>query len=83
MQIVRNLPFSGNIFLHLRFLPYQTWPCHIVADSGRHTAHTVCEKSVSIMNLAKSRPKYRSMFTDHDLKNLLVLVTSSVNPNIE
>ena len=72
-----NLPLSGNIFLHLSFLPYQTWPCDIVADSGRHT---YVKKKVSIMNLVKS--KYRSILTDH-LKNLLILATSSVNPNIE
>ena len=43
MQIARNLPFSGKIFLYLCFLPYQTWPCDIVASSGRHT----CEKKNS------------------------------------
>ena len=40
----------------------------------------MCEKTLSIMNLVKS--KYRSILTDH-LKNLLILATSSVNPNNE
>ena len=66
MQIARDLPFSGNIFLHLCFLPYQTWLCDMVASSGRHT----CEKTVSIM-------KYCSILIDHHLKSLLILVTSS------
>ena len=42
----------------------------------------ICEKkTVSIMNLVKTMN--RSILTDHLLKNLLVLATSSVNPNIE
>ena len=41
----------------------------------------ICEKTVSIMNLVKS--KYRSVLTDHHLKNLLILATSSINPDIE
>ena len=33
----QELAFSENIFLHLCFLPYQTWLYDIVAGSGRHT----------------------------------------------
>ena len=36
-QIFRNLPFPGYVFLHLCFLPYETWPCDIVEDLGLHT----------------------------------------------
>ena len=170
MQIAKNFPFSRNIFLHLCFLPYQTWPCDIVAGSVHHCEpggsmrachaagpgsipgrdkfpgwgfygdfphlydkcrealgpqgpgisfghhyhhkssfttgandlrcwralknsniglhiyvagsdrHTYVKK-VSIMNLEKT--KYRSKLADHHLKNLLILTTSSVNPNNE
>ena len=50
MQIARSLPFSGNIFLHLCFLPYQTWPCDIVASWGRHITYCICEKKNSFLN---------------------------------
>ena len=48
----QEFTFSGNIFLHLCFLPYQTWLYDIVACSGRHT---YVKKTVSIMNLVKSK----------------------------
>ena len=76
MQIARNLPFPGYIFFHLCFLPSQTWPFDIVADSGRHTYAKISFHQ----ELGK---KYGSILIDHHLKNLLVLATSSVNPNIE
>ena len=42
--------------------------------SGRHTY--MKKKTVSIV-------KYRSILTNHHLRNLLILATSSVNPNIK
>ena len=63
----RNLPFSGNIYLHLCFMPYQTGPA--ISLQIRADIHTVCEKTVSIVNFVKI--KYRLIVTDH-LKNLLI-----------
>ena len=40
----------------------------------------ICEKAISYNELVKI--KYRSILADH-LKNLLILATSSVNPNTE
>ena len=50
LQIARNLPFSGNIFPHFSFLPYEKWSCDIVGDSGRYT---YVKKNVFLMNLGK------------------------------
>ena len=74
----RNWTFPGNMFLHFCFLPYQTWSSDIVADSCRHT---YVKKQFPSWTWVKS--KYRSVLTDHHLKNLLALASSSVNPNIE
>ena len=76
MEVARNLSFPGYIFFHLCFLPYETWPCDIGADSGRHTY-------VKISFHHELGKKYSSILTDQHLKYLLVLATSSVNPNIE
>uniref|UniRef100_A0A6P7GDQ8 General transcription factor II-I repeat domain-containing protein 2B-like n=1 Tax=Diabrotica virgifera virgifera TaxID=50390 RepID=A0A6P7GDQ8_DIAVI len=41
----------------------------------------VCEQMCSIMNIIKS--KYRSRLTDMHLKNLILLASSEINPNID
>ena len=78
MQIARNLPFSGNIFSISVSCPTRHGPA--ISLQVRVDILYIREKTVSIMNLVKS--KYRSIFTDH-LKNLLIPATSSVNPNNE
>ena len=74
MQIARNLTFSGKIFLYLCFLPYQTWSCDIVAGSGQHRPY-----------MWKNSFHREVPFHTHwsSQKNLLILATSSVNPNIK
>ena len=77
----QEFTFSWKYFPHLSFMPYETWSCDIVEDSVRYTLYYVKKKNISIMNLVKC--KYRSTLANHHLKNLLLLVTSSTNSNIE
>ena len=74
---------SEELTIFWKYLPPSLFPAlpnMVLWYRCRFGSTYICEKTVSIMNLIKS--KYRSILTDHHLKNLLILATSSMNSNI-